>query len=211
MKVSPGMNTARPIGGGGGVFTILQEDPAPVTTSEAILLLSAVVPANSLTATSGALILTGSSDLLAAVGGAARNISAAGMVVRNSTGGVPNDPLSYAQIINAPGFEGWGHLTSTIILGLLPDALNNIQLTFNGFFALAEDNDDRNACTTVYSNGSASEIGFGAFDPSTQPAVDWTQEVLFQYVLVQNNAGACIPPVNFTEVVGTTAQLLLVT
>jgi hypothetical protein len=190
----------------GGTLTVLVQDPAATQDANAVYLLSAVVPANTLKAApSGGVLIAVDGEITTKVGGAALNTTTAGLVIRNSVGGVPSTPFPAG--IYTP-------FSQTGANGLLDNAVATVSL-FGCSYTYNQADNYGSVLTMEAESNAALPDPFRTL--STFPledqlvAPDFTSETLWQVVLVQNFNVACIPPANFNGWASTSSQIAIFT
>jgi len=186
----------------GGTVAVLQKDPAATADANAVYLLSAVVPANTLKAGSGGVLIALDGVVTTQAGGAALNTTTLGLVIRNSVGGVPTTPFPAG--IYTP-FEASGPTA-----GLIDNAAGASLSLFASSYTF-DQADQYGSVLTVEAQSNVAGNPFRAM--STFPLADqlvapnFASETLWQIVLVQNFNVACIPPANFAAWASTSSQI----
>jgi hypothetical protein len=185
------------------VLTVLTQNQAATSDANAVYLLKGVLPANSFSATGGMFSIECDGIITGQAGGAAQNLSTLGLLIRNSTGGVPDTVFppfaDFSEFFSGAGsntgliFSGVGSIT-LLVGGFFYDPGSGGAGSFDSFIAA-------NYHYGVYAPAPAASLqagGLGAFpNEDFSITLDFTQEMLIELVLVQDNAGACIPPANF--------------
>jgi hypothetical protein len=200
----PGIPPSSP---GGGTLTVLQQNPASFADTHAVYLLSQAVPGGTLMPTpTGGVLITVFGEITCQAGGAALAASDAGLVIRNSVGGVPS--TAFPVGIFTP-------FTQTGAAGLLDNAACNVQL-FGTSYCYNDDSDDYGNPLTMFAQSNVAAPNqirgmstFPLLDQSVAP--DFTTETLWQIVLVQNGGTLPIPPANFAAWTPIATQLAIFT
>ena len=190
--ISPGINIT-PLPTSPGAVTILSQNQAATTDANAVYLLSAVLPANVVQAGSGLIGINLAGNIITKAGGTAFANTSGGLIIRPSTAGIPDTAFpTFAQINSTAG--PWETATGD---GMLPNAANSLEISFSGY-AWGNSNHNR-VFTSSWVNGSvANDTGFKNDNFAFSFAPDFTHETLWQFVLVENNAGSCAAPKNFS-------------
>lgn len=189
------------------MLVIVQNSPPEVIDGNAVYLLSGVIPAGTLTDTSGAVSLSVSGTLTCQAGGAAVGASRAGVMVRQSVGGVPTVPFPlysgspFMELTETSGIDFFLQNSAIAQTGF-----NCTWGFINGGFGPLPPHPNVGASSGCISGqyGNAGFTAFGGFDNGNNldngniGLVDPTQEMLIQLCLVQDDGtNHCIAPLNY--------------